>query len=155
MVRIGITAVALFAIANAAGRVIWGMVFDRMNSATAIQTNLFFQAAVLLWAPLLLSSTIGFWAIALLTGFNYGGVLVIYVSSASRLWGAENVGLVYGWLFSSNIPASLSPILAGFIYDRFNNFNLALNLLAVLLICCALFVNSQKKLLAPCSIFVP
>ncbi len=134
-VKIGITAVSLFALANATGRVIWGSIFDRVLSSTAIQLNLFFQAGVLFCAPFLLDSVIGFWAVALLAGFNYGGVLVIYVSSASRLWGAENVGQVYGWLFSSNIPAALSPMVAGLFFDHFHNFNLALYISAGLLIC--------------------
>lgn len=144
-VRIGITAVSLFAIANAAGRVIWGFLFDRMKAAAAIRTNLFLQAGVLLCAPLLLKSVMGFWVVALLTGFNYGGVLVIYVSSASRLWGAENVGQIYGWLFSSNIPASFSPILAGLVFDHFNSFNLSLYASSFLLLCCGVLIGFRKN----------
>ncbi len=112
-VQIGITGVSLFALANATGRIVWGMVFDRVQSATAIQANLFLQASVLLAAPVMLHSAAGFWCFALFTGFNYGGVLVIYVASASRCWGADKVSQIYGWLFSSNILASFSPIMAG------------------------------------------
>jgi OFA family oxalate/formate antiporter-like MFS transporter len=152
-VQIGIIAVSLFALANAAGRVIWGAVFDRLRSATAIQTNLLCQALILLAAPFILDSPLGLWTVAVLTGFNYGGVLVLYVSTASRSWGVANVGQVYGWLFSSNIPASLSPILAGMVYDRFQNFDLALYVAAGLLVVSALtihrnagVVNSRKSL---------
>ena len=154
LTRIGVTAVSLFAIANALGRVVWGTIFDRINSTMAIQLNLFFQALVLVCAPFLLESAIGFYLIASLTGFNYGGVLVIYVSSASRLWGNENVGQVYGWLFSSNIPASLSPILAGMIFDSYGNFNLVFTVLATLLVCCGVFVGVQKKIVNPLAISV-
>ncbi len=144
-VKIGIAAVSLFALANAAGRVIWGAIFDRVVSGAAIQANLFFQAGVLFCAPWLLDSVIGFCAVALLTGFNYGGVLVIYVSSASRLWGAENVGQVYGWLFSSNIPASLSPIIAGMFFDHYQTFNMVLYISAMLLVCCGLFMGMRRE----------
>ena len=144
-VRIGITAVSLFAIANAAGRVIWGTLFDWVRSSTAIQLNLLFQAGVLLSAPLILDHVLGFWTVSLLTGFNYGGVLVIYVSSASRLWGAENVGPVYGCLFSSNIPAALSPIVAGMFFDRFDNFDLPLYILAGLLLGGACLVRVKRE----------
>ncbi|HCY88516.1 MAG TPA: MFS transporter [Desulfobacteraceae bacterium] len=143
-VGLGITAVSLFALANAAGRVIWGAVFDRIEAATAIQANLMFQAAVLGLAPLLLKTSFGFLIVALVTGFNYGGVLVIYVSSASRSWGAGNIGQVYGWLFTSNIPASLSPILAGFVFDRFHHFTPALISLAGLLAGCALMIRRRS-----------
>lgn len=143
-VALGITAVSLFALANAAGRVAWGAVFDRIESASAIQANLLFQAAVLALAPMLVKTGPGFVAVALITGFNYGGVLVIYVSSASRSWGAGHIGQVYGWLFTSNIPASLSPILAGLVFDRFHHFNPALVLLAGLLAGCALMIRRKS-----------
>lgn len=143
-VRIGITAVSLFALANAAGRVIWGAVFDRISSAAAIQANLLCQALILAAAPFLTTSPAGFWGVALLTGFNYGGVLVIYVSSASRSWGAERIGQVYGWLFTSNIPASLSPILAGMIFDRTHSFDTALYCLAGLLAAGAVLIRYRS-----------
>jgi OFA family oxalate/formate antiporter-like MFS transporter len=145
LVRVGVIAVSLFALANAAGRVVWGTIFDRIMSRSAIQLNLYLQALTLVCAPLLLDSVTGFYAVALLTGFNYGGVLVIYVSSASRIWGSENVGQVYGWLFSSNIPASLAPLLAGVVYDRYQNFDLVFNVLAGLLVCGGVLVGLQSK----------
>jgi len=146
-IQIGITGVSLFALANAAGRIIWGTIFDRVQSATAIKANLLFQALVLLAAPVMLGSTLGFWFFALLTGFNYGGVLVIYVSSASRCWGADRVSQVYGWLFSSNIPASFSPIAAGLIFDAFNSFTIALFGLAGLLIACTGLVQGKARII--------
>ncbi|EKD36610.1 MAG: major facilitator superfamily mfs_1, partial [uncultured bacterium] len=146
-VRIGIMAVSLFALANAAGRIVWGIIFDRVGSATAVQANLFCQALVLLAAPTMLGSPLGFWAVAVLTGFNYGGVLVIYVSSAARCWGAKRVGQVYGWLFSSNIPASLSPILAGMLFDALHSFTLPLASLAGLLMFFAVLIHLRRDII--------
>jgi len=148
-VQIGITGVSLFALSNATGRIVWGMVFDRVQSATAIQANLFLQALVLLAAPAMLDSALGFWFVALFTGFNYGGVLVIYVASASRCWGAERVSQVYGWLFSSNIPASFSPILAGMVFDGFHTFTPALFGLAGLLIVCSVLIHRRMDIVNP------
>jgi MFS transporter, OFA family, oxalate/formate antiporter len=145
--QIGITAVSLFAVANAAGRILWGALFDRISSASAIFANLICQAAILLMAPFLLTSVSGFWAVAFITGFNYGGVLVIFVSSATRCWGAKNVGQVYGWLFTSNIPAALSPILAGFVFDTYQSFNLALYIAAGLLLAGAVLIWKNASLI--------
>lgn len=147
IVSIGVTGVSLFAIANASGRIIWGMVFDRVKSATAVKANLSLQALVLLSSPVMLTSPSGFWLFAFLTGFNYGGVLVIYVSTASRCWGAERVSQVYGWLFSSNIPASFSPILAGLAFDTFHSFTLALIALSAMLLLGAVFVHRKAGIL--------
>ncbi|MFN2357941.1 MAG: MFS transporter [Desulfotignum sp.] len=145
--EIGITAVSLFALANAAGRVIWGALFDRVQAAGAIQANLICQAAVLAAAPLLTGSAWGFWGFALVTGFNYGGVLVIYVSSAARSWGSGHISRVYGWLFTANIPASLSPILAGFVFDIYHDFTPALAGLAVLLAGTVLVIRQKSAVI--------
>ena len=145
VVQLGVTGVSLFALANACGRIGWGIIFDRMQSASAIKVNLLFQAVVLMAAPSLLGSGTGFLLIAVLTGFNYGGVLVLYVSTASRCWGAERVSQIYGWLFSSNIPASLSPILAGLVFDSFHSFNLALYGLSALLVGGVLLVHKHSS----------
>ena len=66
-----------------------------------------------------------------------GGVLVLYVSSVARIWGAEHVGQVYGFLFSANIPAAAAPFLAALVYDGNNSFVLPLTLCAVLLLAAA------------------
>ena len=71
-------------------------------------------------------------------------MLVIYVSSAARCWGAEKVGQVYGWLFSSNIPASLSPILAGMAFDTLHSFTVPLATLAGLLVGCAIMISLRR-----------
>jgi OFA family oxalate/formate antiporter-like MFS transporter len=144
---IGITAVSLFALCNAAGRVIWGTVFDRISAASAIQANLICQAAVLAATPFLASSTPGFWAFAMFTGFNYGGVLVIYVSSAARTWGSDHISRIYGWLFTANIPAALSPIAAGFIFDVFHDFTPAMAGMALLLALTALMIRCRTDLI--------
>lgn len=146
MVQVGITGVSLFALANATGRIVWGMIFDKVESSTAVKANLLTQALVLLISPLMLSSASGFWLFALLTGFNYGGVLVLYVSSASRCWGANKVSQIYGWLFSSNIPAAFSPILAGLIFDSFQSFTIALSGIAALLVVAAICIHKRSTL---------
>jgi OFA family oxalate/formate antiporter-like MFS transporter len=127
--------------------VIWGAVFDRIRSSAAIQTNLICQAAVLAAAPLLTKSTWGFWAFALVTGFNYGGVLVIYVASAARSWGPGHVSRVYGWLFTANIPAALSPIAAGIVFDITHDFTPALAGLAVLLAGTVLLIRQKSAVI--------
>jgi len=145
--EIGITAVSLFALANAAGRVIWGTLFDRFQAAAAIQTNLLCQALVLAAAPFLTGSAWGFQVFALVTGFNYGGVLVLYVSSAARSWGSGHISRVYGWLFTANIPAALSPIAAGVVFDITRDFTPALTGLAVLLAATVVLIRQKSAVI--------
>ncbi|HOW71544.1 MAG TPA: MFS transporter [Phycisphaerae bacterium] len=136
-------AVALFAVANAAGRVTWGTLFDRVGP-TAIRINLATQAAVFLAAPWWLNSAAGLGFLALGAGFNYGGVLVLYASSVASHWGPERVGPVYGWLFSANIPASVAPIMAGLVFDRTNSFTIPLVAVGVLLAVTAGVLRAER-----------
>jgi MFS transporter, OFA family, oxalate/formate antiporter len=76
---------------------------------------------------------------AFLTGFNYGGVLVLYAASVARL-GEALVGRIYGLLFSANIPAALAPLAAGFWFDARGSFTPALWLIAALLLAAALLL---------------
>ena len=140
--QIGVTAVSFFALANALGRLTWGAVFDRFRAASALRANLLFQTVVMAAGVLMLRSTEGFLAFALLAGFNYGGVLVIYASSVARLWGREHVGQVYGVLFSSNIVAAAAPILAGFSFGLTGTFTVSLIAAALLLTAAAALVST-------------
>lgn len=133
-VSAGVTAVAFFALANALGRVAWGALADRINSQVTIRLNLCGQALILLLSPLILVSDRGLWLYALLTGFHYGGVLVLYAATVAGVWGHRHVGQVYGWLFSANIPAALAPLAAGMLFDRTHSFTLPLQLLGGLLL---------------------
>lgn len=137
--KAGVSAVAWFAIANAAGRILWGLIQDRIPPRWVLAANLALQALLLaLCGPLLEAKHLDF--VAAVAGFNYGGVLVLYAISATRLWGAERMATAYGWLFSANIPASFAPTLSGFAYDRWGNFSLPLCAIAVLMVVAAILV---------------
>lgn len=130
----GVSAVSFFAIANAAGRVIWGSIFDHFSTKTVIQLNLLFQALLLFLSPVILTSASGLQVFALLSGFNYGGVLVIYAGSVARIWGAEKVGSIYGWLFSANIPGAVAPLFAGYFYDKTGTFTIPLYIIGAIIL---------------------
>jgi OFA family oxalate/formate antiporter-like MFS transporter len=141
----GVAAVSTFALANAVGRVFWGWLCDHISPSVAIRWNLLLQTAVLLCAPLILGLGKGLVIFAFLTGLNYGGVLVIYAASTASLWGAQHVGRIYGLIFSANIPAALSPILAGMVFDHAGTFTPALTTLAILMAAAAVYVWKNNK----------
>jgi OFA family oxalate/formate antiporter-like MFS transporter len=130
---IGVTAVSLFALANAAGRLSWGAAFDRFRSRPMLVANLTAQGLLLATSPLLLKHETGVYAFSILSGFNYGGVLVLYASTAARIWGPLVVGQVYGLLFSSNILAAPAPMIAGWWFDISGSFLPSILAIAVLL----------------------
>jgi OFA family oxalate/formate antiporter-like MFS transporter len=127
----GVAAVSVFAAANALGRIGWGWVFDRMRPSAAIRLNLLAQAGVLGGVVLLGGGVPALLLFAVLAGFNYGGVLVLYASTVARRWGLHNVGHVYGLLFTANIVAAPAPMLAGFSLDLSGSFLPAFALFAL------------------------
>jgi OFA family oxalate/formate antiporter-like MFS transporter len=143
--RAGVGAVGAFALANAAGRIAWGWGFDRFGGRVTVGANLLCQALVLLLSAYILVSPAGLLLFAVLTGFNYGGVLVLYASSVAQHWGSAGVGQVYGLLFSANIPAALAPLAAGLLFDAFDSFRPALWGIAALLVMAAVtFLRSPR-----------
>ncbi len=139
--QVGIMAVSLFALANAAGRLVWGALFDRLRSAVAVRSNLVLQALAAIAGIWLIRSEEGYLVFALITGFNYGGVLVVYASSVARIWGREHVGQVYGVLFAANIVAAGAPVLAGLSFGVTGSFNASLMILVILLAGAAILIS--------------
>jgi OFA family oxalate/formate antiporter-like MFS transporter len=130
----GVAAVSLFAVANAGGRIAWGALFDRMKSVAALRLNLVFQSLVLSVVYWLVRGPAGLLLFAVLAGFNYGGVLVLYAATVARVFGGKRVGQVYGLLFTANIVAAPAPVFAGYIYDWLGTFFPAFAGLAVLML---------------------
>jgi OFA family oxalate/formate antiporter-like MFS transporter len=130
----GILAVSAFAVANALGRILWGVLSDRIRPELALRLNLLAQAVVLAGGLLLVRGPSEFVAFASGAGFNYGGVLVLYASTVAKLFGAERVGEVYGLLFTANIVASPAPMVCGYLFDFTGSFAPALGVLIVLLL---------------------
>lgn len=141
----GVKAVAFFALANAAGRIVWGLFFDRFKSAHVLLCNLGLQAAILFFNPVLLQHINGLYLFSILTGFNYGGVLVLFASTTARRWGHHRMSEVYAWIFSSNIPAALSPLIVGYTYDQTGTFHLPLRAIALIVLLSAVAILLRRN----------
>jgi MFS family permease len=98
-------AVAVMSVGNAAGRVVAGVLSDKLGRANTLIIMLVFQAALMFAAiPVIAgNSSSGFMITMLATfiGFNYGSNLSLFPSFAKDLWGIKNYGLNYGALFSA------------------------------------------------------
>jgi OFA family oxalate/formate antiporter-like MFS transporter len=97
--------VAIMAIGNAAGRVIAGILSDRIGRSYTLIIMLLFQAFLMFFAipifgaentsPILLVLTATF------IGFNYGTNLSLFPSYTKDLWGLKNFGMNYGIVFTA------------------------------------------------------
>lgn len=98
-------AVAILAIGNAGGRIIAGILSDKIGRTNTIIIMLGFQATLMFTAiPVLNAGSPSAVLLVLLTtfiGFNYGTNLSLFPSITKDLWGLKNFGGNYGILFTA------------------------------------------------------
>ncbi len=97
--------VAILAIGNAGGRIIAGIISDRIGRSNTLIIMLLFQVVLMFAAiPIMGSKTTSAILLVLLTtfiGFNYGTNLSLFPSYTKDLWGLKNFGMNYGIVFSA------------------------------------------------------
>lgn len=105
MGELAFLAVAIMALGNAGGRILAGVVSDKIGRNQTIFAVHALQAAMMLAAiPLIGGQNTAAVAIVLLAtfiGLNYGANLSLFPTLAKDLWGTKGYGLNYGILFTS------------------------------------------------------
>jgi len=105
MGELAFLAVAILAVGNAGGRIIAGLISDRIGRRATLIIILLGQAVLMAVAvPLVGSATTSPLLIVLLAtllGFNYGANLSIFPSLTKDNWGLKNFGMNYGLVFSA------------------------------------------------------
>ena len=96
-------AVAIMALGNAGGRVVAGILSDKIGRRATLFIMLLFQAVMMFAAMAVVNSGSAVLLVLLATfiGFNYGSNLCLFPSFAKDYWGTKNYGLNYGALFTA------------------------------------------------------
>jgi len=97
--------VAIMAIGNAGGRVIAGVLSDKIGRSHTLIIMLLFQAVLMFVAIPIFgaesTSAVLLVLIATFIGFNYGTNLSLFPSYTKDLWGLKNFGMNYGIVFTA------------------------------------------------------
>ena len=103
---------------NGAGRIAWGQISDRIGRGKALIGMFAFQTAMMAIFFYTTSNPILFYIVAALIGFNFGGNFALFPVSCADSFGAENLAVNYGFLFTAyGIGGVVGPILAGMVQD--------------------------------------
>ena len=96
-------AVAIMALGNAAGRVVAGVLSDKIGRRATLFIMLSMQAVMMFIAMAVVNSGSAVLLVLLASfiGFNYGSNLCLFPSFAKDYWGTKNYGLNYGALFTA------------------------------------------------------
>jgi OFA family oxalate/formate antiporter-like MFS transporter len=94
--------VALMAVGNAAGRVVAGIVSDKIGRMLTMRIMMVFQAVVISALAFVGNSdAMLLVVIATLIGFNYGTNLSLFPSVTKDYYGLANFGVNYGFIFTA------------------------------------------------------
>lgn len=147
---LGFILVAILAIGNAGGRIMAGVVSDKLGRTKTMLLVFLFQATVMVLlakavTPALL--VIG----ALAVGFNYGANLSLFPSVTYDYFGTKNGGVNYGLVFTAwGVGGVFGSMVAGKIVDATKSYDQAFIVAAVLCVAAAAitFVTKAPKSVA-------
>lgn len=143
-------AVVVLAVGNAGGRILAGVVSDRIGR----QWTLFFAfllQSVMVLVPLFFSNNAAVLLLAvLLIGACYGANLTLFPSATKDNFGLKSFGLNYGVMFTAwGVGGLILPRIAGMIKDVTGKEDMAFYIASGLMICGALLAlanrNRQQK----------
>ncbi|PKN29342.1 MAG: MFS transporter [Deltaproteobacteria bacterium HGW-Deltaproteobacteria-21] len=146
-------AVAIMAIGNAAGRIIAGMISDKIGRSNTLIIMLLFQALLMVIAIPVVGAekASGFLVVVIATflGFNYGTNLSLFPSYTKDLWGLKNFGINYGLVFSAwGVGGFILSRLSQMLYASTGRFTSSFVTAAILLIIGAVLTFILKARLA-------
>ncbi|MGY5808836.1 MFS transporter [Rhizobium sp. LEGMi198b] len=110
-------------LAGLGGRLLYGTLADRLGVKPVLVAGLLVQAAALA-TYLLVSQLSEFYALAVIFGSAYGGVMPLYAVLAREYFGPRVIGTVFGAAtMLSSIGMAFGPLAGGWIFDTFGNYS--------------------------------
>jgi len=118
---------------NGLGRIVWGKVSDNIGRRKALIIMCVFQGIMMASFYYTTSNPYMFYVAAALIGFNFGGNFALFPAATADSFGNENVGLNYGYIFTSyGVGGIVGPLLGGFVKDSTMPFTAAFYPAAIL-----------------------
>jgi len=148
--NLGFILVAILAVGNAGGRIVAGMVSDKLGRTRTMLLVFTLQAIVMvLLAKANTPALLIFGALAV--GFNYGANLSLFPSTTADFFGTKNLGVNYGLVFTAwGVGGVFGSMVAGKIVDATGSYNTAFLVAAVLCIAASAitFVTKAPRTIA-------
>lgn len=121
-VMAAVTIYSMEGLAGLGGRIVFGVLADRIGVKRMIVAGLLIQALAA-GSYLLVNRLGGFYTVAAIFGMAYGGVMPLYAALAREYFDARIMGAVLGAAtMLSSLGMALGPAVGGWIFDRFGSY---------------------------------
>ena len=108
--------------ASLGGRVLCGLLADRIGAKPTLVAGLVLQA-VAVFLYLFTRELSSFYALALVFGFSYGSVMPLYAILVREYFGAKIMGTAFGAVaFASTLGMAVGPLFGGWLYDASGSY---------------------------------
>ena len=126
------TAMAVFfSLANGIGRIVWGILSDRIGRRHSVVLLTITQAGFLFAFTSMAGNEYLLYLGAMLIGFNFGGNFALFPTLTADIFGTERVGQNYPLIFLSyGVGGIAGPLLGGMLGDM-GNFPLAFSICGI------------------------
>jgi len=116
------TMLSVAGLASLSGKIVCGLVADRVGAKRVLVAGLALQAiAVSLY--LFTRELAGFYGVAVVFGFAYGGVMPLYAILVREYFGQRIMGTTFGAVaLTSTLAMALGPVVGGWLYDAFGSY---------------------------------
>ena len=136
-----------FALFNGLGRIVWGMISDKLGRKTSIIVMTASQGIFVFLFQYMAGNVYTLYLFAMLIGFNFGGNFALFPTITADTFGTKYVGQNYGWVFLAYaIGGIFGPVLGGKLGDM-GNFPLAFTICGILCIVAVITIGLVKPAL--------
>ena len=116
------TVLSVAGLSSLGGKIVCGLVADRVGAKRVLIGGLALQAvAVSLY--LVTRELAGFYGVAVVFGFAYGGVMPLYAILVREYFGQRIMGATFGAVaLTSTLAMALGPVVGGWLYDALGSY---------------------------------
>lgn len=133
-----------FALFNGLGRILWGMISDRIGRKLSIIIMAASQGVFVFLFQWMAGNEYTLYLFAMLIGFNFGGNFALFPTITADTFGTKHVGQNYGWVFLAYaIGGIFGPIMGGRLGDM-GNFPLAFSICGILCLLAVVTISLVK-----------
>ncbi|HPE33386.1 MAG TPA: OFA family MFS transporter [Bacteroidales bacterium] len=133
-----------FALFNGLGRIVWGIISDKIGRKTSIIIMMATQGLFVILFQWMAGNPYTLYLFAILIGFNFGGNFALFPTITADTFGTKYVGQNYGWVFLAYAVGGIfGPVMGGRLGDL-GNFPLAFTICGILCFVAVITISLVK-----------